>query len=152
MAAGLTIAADAVPAFEAFLQQRMAGLGQGWRGAARVLEVDGAARVAGLDCAKARALARLAPFGRGHPEPRFVLADACVGNLREVGDGHLDCRLGEASGGGWLRAIAFRARGRPLGNALEAAAGGSLRLAGRIKLDSWQGRERVTFHIDDAAL
>jgi single-stranded-DNA-specific exonuclease len=152
MAAGLTIAAEAVPAFEAFLRDRMAALGPGWRAAARVLELDGAARIAGLDCAKARALAQLAPFGRGHPEPRFVLTDALVGNLREVGEGHLDCRLGEASGGGWLRAIAFRAKGRPLGNALEAAAGGSLRLAGRIKLDSWQGQERVTFHIDDAAL
>lgn len=151
MAAGLTIEAGSIPTFERFICERTEGLGLAWQALARELDIDGATRINGLDLAKAKALARLAPYGRGHPEPRFVLSHAAIGQLREVGDGHLDCRLGEPSGGGWLRAIAFRAAGRPLGQALTAARGGDLRLAGRIKLDTWQGNERVTFHIDDAA-
>jgi single-stranded-DNA-specific exonuclease len=67
--------------------------------------------------------------------------------VRPVGDSHLGCVV-TGSGGGYLRGIAFRARGGALADALQP--GARLRLAGRIKVDRWQGRESVSFQIEDA--
>jgi single-stranded-DNA-specific exonuclease len=50
-----------------------------------------------------------------------------------------------------VRAIAFRSSDQPLGRALMQAAGAPLHLAGRVKLEWWQGQPRVNFHIEDAA-
>ena len=47
--------------------------------------------------------------------------------------------------------VAFRALDQPLGQALLAASGAPMHLAGRIKLDHWNGEQRVTFQIEDAA-
>ncbi len=47
--------------------------------------------------------------------------------------------------------MAFRAVGTPLGDFLMKAGVRKLHLAGTLKLDYWQGREQVSFHIDDAA-
>ena len=50
-----------------------------------------------------------------------------------------------------MRAVAFRAAGQALGEALLTVAGAPLHLAGTLKLDAWQGRPRVSFRIEDAA-
>ena len=50
-----------------------------------------------------------------------------------------------------MKAIAFRAAGEELGKALLKARGAALHLAGRLKLDTWQGREEVQLQIEDAA-
>jgi single-stranded-DNA-specific exonuclease len=53
--------------------------------------------------------------------------------------------------GGRTKAIAFRAACEDLGRALLAGRGAALHIAGRLKLDSWQGREQVQIQIEDAA-
>jgi single-stranded-DNA-specific exonuclease len=70
--------------------------------------------------------------------------------VRQIGDNHLDCWLQDAAGGR-LRAVAFRAQDQPLGRALLAASGAPMHVAGRIKLDRWNGEVRVSFQIEDAA-
>jgi single-stranded-DNA-specific exonuclease len=150
MAAGLTVAAERVEALAAFLTERVGRqLGAG-PPAPPDLTLDGALQVGGCSVGLARRLAMLAPYGRGNPEPRFALADARPWRVRQVGDNHLDCWLQDAAGGR-VRAVAFRALDRPLGQALLAAAGRPMHLAGRIKLDQWNGEQRVTFQIEDAA-
>jgi single-stranded-DNA-specific exonuclease len=114
------------------------------------LTLDGALQVKALSPGLALRLGRLGPFGRGNPEPRFMLPDARSLQLRRIGEGHLDCILQDATGGR-VRAVAFRAADRPLGAALLAAGGAPLHLAGTLKLDHWQGAARVTFRIEDAA-
>jgi len=150
MAAGLTVAADQLDALGAFLGERLAReLGPTPRPAA-ALELDGALRAPALSVELAARLQHLAPFGRGNPEPRFVVPDVRLFQVREIGSGHLDCWLADAAGAR-VRAVAFRAFASPLGRALREAAGRPLHLAGRIKLEHWQGRERVSFLIEDAA-
>jgi single-stranded-DNA-specific exonuclease len=150
MAAGLTVAAERVEALTAFLTRRVGhqlGIGAPLP---PDLTLDGALQVGGCSVGLARRLAMLAPYGRGNPEPRFAIADARPWRVRQIGDNHLDCWLQDAAGGR-VRAVAFRALDRPLGQALLAASGVPMHFAGRIKLDRWQGELRVTFQIEDAA-
>jgi single-stranded-DNA-specific exonuclease len=53
--------------------------------------------------------------------------------------------------GGPGKAVAFRAAGEDLGRALLESRGAALHVAGRMKLDSWQGRDEVQIQIEDAA-
>jgi single-stranded-DNA-specific exonuclease len=151
MAAGLTVAADRLPALAAFLAERIAGVPGLARPAAPDLALDGALQVGGLSFELAERLAQIAPFGRGNPEPRFMLRHARSAQVRQVGDAHVDCCLYDPAGGGRVRAIAFRSADQPLGRALLQAGGAPLHLAGSIKLDWWEGEARVTFRIEDAA-
>jgi single-stranded-DNA-specific exonuclease len=151
MAAGLTVEASRLPALETFLSERIQGVPGLGRPAPPDLALDGALQVAGLSFELAERLAALAPFGRGNPEPRFMLHHARSAGARQLGGAHIDCTLYDPAGGR-VRAIAFRAADQPLGRALLQAAGAPLHLAGSIKLDWWEGSSRVTFRIEDAAI
>jgi single-stranded-DNA-specific exonuclease len=147
MAAGITIAARSLPAFMAFIRERaLAASPEPPRPSP--LELDGALAATGVTPALAQQLEKLAPFGSGNAEPLFALADASVCEVRHVGDVHVGCVI-TGKAGGYLRGIAFRARGGALSEMLQP--GAQLRLAGRIKVDRWQGRENVSFQIEDAA-
>jgi len=150
MAAGLTVARERLDAFAAFMTERLVRTLGATPPAAADLSLDGALRVGALAPALAGRLARLAPFGRGNPEPRFLVPEARVWQARRVGEVHVACRLADPAGAR-VSAIAFRAADRPLGAALLAAAGAPLHLAGRLRLEHWQGRPRVSFQIEDAA-
>jgi single-stranded-DNA-specific exonuclease len=96
------------------------------------------------------ALARLAPFGVGNPEPRFALPVVRILRPKTVGGDHLRCILSGADGGS-LKGIAFRAFDGPLGAALAGAGGLPLHVAGKLRADPWAGPGKVQFVIDDAA-
>jgi single-stranded-DNA-specific exonuclease len=137
MAAGLTVAADALAGFAADLDERLAPLivrnDQGCG-----LAIDGL--IEGKDgAAEAFALAgRGAPYGAGFPEPVFALADARVTFADRLNGGdHVAATL-QSQGGGTLRAIAFRAGSTALGEALISARGKTLHVAGRLK-PGWRG-------------
>lgn len=156
MAAGFSLAAERLEELKAFLARHVAaqvaarGDGTADGRLVPVLELDGTLSVAGATMELAREIARLGPFGPGNGEPRYVISGARVVEWRVVGQNHLSCTLiGPA--GGRLRAIAFRAAETPLGDALRAGGGAPLHLAGLLRLDEWQGREKLDFHIEDAA-
>ncbi len=114
-----------------------------------VVELDGALSVGAAHTALAQQVQQLAPYGAGNAEPCFALGDARVMQARIVGEGHVSCVLTGAADGR-VKAIAFRAAATPLGRELLDARV-PLRLAGRIRVDRWQGREQACFEIDDAA-
>ncbi len=149
LAAGFTLEAERREAFLDFLSARAREVFRG-PPARRPLWIDGHLTTAGADLDLARILARMAPFGPGNPEPRFVLVDAVPWQARVVGRDHIQLRLAGPTGGR-LEAIAFRADGTPVGEALLAGRT-RLWLAGRITLDRFHGRERVRFVVEDAAL
>jgi len=149
MAAGLTVARDRLSDLQAFLNERI-GAAVAAGEAAPTLNVDASIRLGGATAELIAAIQQLAPFGAGNPEPRFVLPGVRVATADVVGKGHVRCILSDG-GKGRLKAIAFRAAGEPLGEALLNTRGLALQLAGKIRLDTWQGREGVQFIIDDAA-
>ncbi len=155
MAAGLTVEAESLPALQAFLCHNFAASIAATRPEAPAIEpgraelrIDGALSLAAVNTDLARKLLQLAPFGAGHDEPRFVLEAARVMQARPVGRGHVSCLLAGPAGPA-VRGIAFRSADTGLDRAL--LGGGALRVVGRIRLDSYQGRERAGLEIEDAA-
>jgi len=68
-----------------------------------------------------------------------------------VGADHLRVTIAGAAGSGTLDGIAFRCVGSPLGELLSSSRDTPIALVGRLKTDTWGGRTRAKFHIEDAA-
>ncbi len=149
MAAGMSLRADQVAPFRAFLLEQLAAE-RFAAAAADVLELDAAVTPAGCDRALWTAFQRLQPYGPGNPEPLFALADVRIANVRPVRGGHVRVELQAGASGPRLRAVAWRAADTELGRALTGAAG-ALHVAGRLRPDDWQGREGVELEIEDVA-
>ncbi len=147
MAAGFTVAENRIKLLAAFLEARIAD------GSARVdpvLSIDGILACGGATVALAETIERLGPFGSGNAEPRFALTDARIVKADIVGASHVRCIVTDA-GGGKVKAIAFRAAETPLGRLLLNSGNTAIALAGKVKIDRWNGETRVQFQIEDAA-
>jgi single-stranded-DNA-specific exonuclease len=150
MAAGFTVETERLVELAGFLMDRCAPDASRAMESASTLSLDGTLAPEGATLELVRALDRLAPFGAGNAEPRFALANARIMRAEIVGNGHVKCLVAGA-GTTRLKAIAFRSGGEPLGATLLARQSGTLHLAGRLRLNRWQERDDVEFHIDDAA-
>ncbi|MCZ6609359.1 MAG: single-stranded-DNA-specific exonuclease RecJ [Alphaproteobacteria bacterium] len=151
MAAGFTVARDRLGALEEYLGVRIAAqhVARGEE-VGRTLFHDGAISVGGATTELVERIKALAPFGSGNSEPRFVLPAVTVAKAEIVGENHLRLFV-RGHDGGRIKAMAFRAADRPLGAALLQTGGAPVHLAGRLRIDDWQGRHDVEFLIDDAA-
>lgn len=149
MAAGLTVARGKLDALRDFMNECVAHDVIS-NAVVPTLRIDGAMALSGVKPEFVAALEKLAPFGQGNSEPRFALTSVRVAKADVVGTGHVRCFLSDSSGGR-LKAIAFRAAGEPLGDALLDKSGLGLLLAGKLRPDTWQGRDDVQLIIDDAA-
>ncbi len=151
MAAGFSLPATGLDAFHAFLDERLAAAAL--LPAAADLVVEGTLSVAGTDRALAEQVARLAPFGPANDEPTFAIACARVVRAERVGREGTSIRayLASESGAERLKAMLFRAREGRLPEALLAAGGGVLHLAGHLRAEAWNGSVTAGFIITDAA-
>lgn len=149
MAAGLTVARDQLGAAMARLSELLARQGSG-AGGAGTLRLDGLLAPQAVTVDLVETLERAGPFGQGAPAPRFALASVRLREVMPMGTGHLRLRLAGDSGPD-LEAVAFGAMESDLGPALQARRGGVVHVAGRIEANTWQGRTRVQFRMDDAA-
>jgi single-stranded-DNA-specific exonuclease len=148
MAAGLTVKAELVPSLREALTAHIAAQLNGALPDAS-LGVDAALPITALTPELAALVEKLGPFGQANSEPRFVWPDCAVFGAALVGEKHVRCLLAPSTGGVRVKAIAFRAVDTPLGAALFA--GGPLHIAGRFKIDRWNGRTQLDVQIEDAA-
>jgi len=149
MAAGFTVEAGKLKELEAFLSERVAtDIREG--GIRPSLYLDGAVKPKAADMNLIEILQQVGPFGAGNPEPRFVIPAATLSYAAVVGDRHVRGFI-TGEGGGRLGAISFNSLDTPLGQALLKSDGAPLHIAGRLKVNSWQGRTSAQLHIDDAA-
>jgi single-stranded-DNA-specific exonuclease len=149
MAAGLTVARGKLGHLRAFLEERLAAAVEAAH-ATDHLAIDGALTAAAATSELYSTVERAGPFGSGNPEPVFALPAHRVVFADPVGSAHVRVRL-RSGDGKQIGAIAFRALGRPLGDALLAARGMPLHVAGTLTRDSWQGQERIELRVLDAA-
>ena len=149
MAAGVTIAPGKLAAFRAYLEEMLAEPVEAAR-LEDVLLIDGAIAASGASVAMLTEMDRAGPFGAGQPEPVFALPSHTIAYAEEVGQSHVRARL-RAGDGTMLNAIAFRAAGKPLGNALLANRGRNMHAAGTLSIDRWNGEERVQLRVMDLA-
>lgn len=149
MAAGITLARERLDDFRAFIDASLCQAVAAAR-AGEALHIDAALTAAGANPALHRLLESAGPYGAGNPEPVFVFPAHRLVEVMQVGDGHLRWRA-KAGDGASLEGILFRALGEPLGEALQAARGESVHLAGTLMLDRWNGRERLQLRLLDLA-
>ena len=97
-----------------------------------------------------RRLEAAGPYGSGNPEPVFVMPRHLLKDVMAVGAGHLKVRALAADGSS-VEAMAFRAGGGKLGEALIRLRGGSAHLAGTLSVNRYGGRERVQLRVLDVA-
>ncbi|MBW6523929.1 single-stranded-DNA-specific exonuclease RecJ [Sphingomonas sp. RHCKR47] len=150
MAAGLTVAVDAIDALAAFLDERLAdAVAQAT--ANRALLVDTVLAPGGVTPDLVHALEAGGPYGTGWPSPRVAVGPVRTIKVDVVGNNHIRAIVAGDDGRS-IKAMAFRAADTPLGQAL-LAAGPTRRLwlAGRAKIDDWGSRPAAELHLDDAA-
>jgi single-stranded-DNA-specific exonuclease len=140
MAAGLSLPAEHLAAFRTAFAEEIArrtdpSLLTG------VIDSDGELAGAELCVGTARALRGAGPWGQGFPEPLFDGVFA-VERTRIVGERHLKLTLRNDPRSEPLDAIAFGHVGGETEHA-DLRAGAQVRLAYRLEVNEYQGRERV---------
>ena len=151
MAAGLTLRAEGLEAFRAFINERLASDVERSRGD-RALLLDALLAPGGVAASLCDALDAAGPYGAGWPQPRVAAGPVRLIKTGVVGEGHV---RGIACGddGKSFKWIAFRSAASDLGRALlESAADTRWWLAGTIKRDEWNGGNAAEMHLEDAAL
>lgn len=153
MAAGFTVEEAKIPALFEYLCQRFEPYSE--LCGQRIWKLDGALTAHGVNLELAAGLERLAPYGTANAEPRFMIHNVYVVKADVLGKDHVRAIVADAQGGkgaGSLKCMAFRSLETPLGQTLLNAGGKRLHLAGKIKKNSWQGRESAEFLVDDVML
>ena len=112
------------------------------------LRVDGPLAINRITKELTGRLQRLQPFGRGNPEPVFVLENVRLAETRVLKGRHIKGFLVTTDNAA-LEAIAFRALPGPLGEGLMGN-GKRLDVAGTLSINRFRDRETVQFTIQDA--
>ncbi len=150
MAAGVTLRKEQLAAFRAYVESALAAdVAQARH--VNELYIDGAVSARGVTPEFVATLNRAGPFGSGNPEPIIALPAHELVYADEVGQAHLRLRF-RAGDGAIVNAMAFRAVGSKLGNALLENRGQQLHVAGSLTIDRWQGTERVQLRVCDVAV
>ncbi|WP_375398179.1 single-stranded-DNA-specific exonuclease RecJ [uncultured Sphingomonas sp.] len=150
MAAGLTIAADRLAEFAAFVDDRLAPA-IARANADRALLVDALLAPGGVTPDLCEAMAGGGPYGMGWPSPRIVAGPFRAVKVDIVGNGHVRAIMAGDDGRS-LKAMAFRQADSDLGQALLGAPRDRrLWLAGEPRVDDWASRPAAELHLCDAA-
>jgi single-stranded-DNA-specific exonuclease len=137
-AGGFTVRAELL----AELHQRLEDLAITWLGeessGGLPVEPEALLRLDRIDREFWSHLRRLEPFGSGHPSPTFWSRGCRILEQKQLRGGHLRLRL--AQDGAEREAIAWRWRGA-------SELKGEIDVAYRLRLDRWQGRERLQMEV-----
>jgi len=147
MAAGFTIAEEKIPEFTEFLEKRFAANSE--QISERTLKLDAVIGISGATPELMLKLEKLAPYGQGNPQPRFMVQQ--VTNLKSeiVGEAHVKSLFIDRLSNARLSAICFRSVGTPLGDALLESQGKMLDVAGTMRLQEWNGKQSVSLTVED---
>ncbi|MBQ4874844.1 MAG: single-stranded-DNA-specific exonuclease RecJ [Rickettsiaceae bacterium H1] len=111
-----------------------------------VVKIDGIISPAIINLKLWYELQKLSPFGLGNPEPKFILANVSVKNVKLLKEEHISCIIFDRSSS--IKGIAFRSINTRLGKAL--ISNNVNQILGKIKANYWQGRTTLNFLIEDA--
>ncbi len=146
MAGGLSLEPDQIPAFEAWMAAHMSEFKQE-RAEAKELMIDADLALGMVTPDMVDEVATLGPFGQGAHEPIFLLRDVEITHTRPIGENHLKITL--EGDGAKTDGLVWRCMGTPLGDNLLKR--GRVHVAGRIKINEWNGRRTAQFEVIDAA-
>ncbi len=149
MAAGLSVEAVKLEAAMERLGALLAKQGADKIGPAD-LRLDGILMPGAATVDLVHQIEQAGPFGAGAPAPRFAFPDVQILFAKQVGANHLKLTFGDGLGAR-IDAISFGAMDGPLGPMLTGHNGARFHLAGRLEINTWQGRQSVQLRLEDAA-
>jgi single-stranded-DNA-specific exonuclease len=149
MAGGLSVDADRITELVAFLDDSLAPQ-LAIATDAMALKLDGVLTPAGTDIDLVELLEKAGPYGQGNAQPRFAFCNLRVAFAQRVGVDHVRFTF-EDINAQRLSGICFGCADGSIGEALLAADGKKWNAAGKIKIDTWQGRKRIQLHLEDLA-
>ncbi len=149
MAAGLTVARDKVDAAMARLSELLGKQGAGDIGPSD-LKVDGLLMPGAATVELIEVIEQAGPFGAGAPAPRFVFPDCTIHFTKVVGANHLKITFGDGISAR-VDSICFGGMDGPLGPMLQNHGGAKFHLAGRLEINTWQGRQSPQLRLEDAS-
>ena len=94
---------------------------------------------------------KLAPFGSGNNEPKFVIENLQVITSNLLADKHIKTVL-YGKDGSVIRSIAFNAKDGPLEPFLNKKNKKKLNIAGKMSLNEWRGKKSIEFIIEDVSI
>ena len=94
---------------------------------------------------------KLAPFGSGNKEPKFVIENLQVVSSNLVAGKHIKNVL-YGKDGSVIKSIAFNAKDTPLEPFLIKKDKKKFNIAGKMNLNEWRGKKSVEFIIEDISL
>ena len=151
MAAGFSVSRENLPKLEEFIANKMRDA-IGDNPPPPGLVFDGMIALGGANTRLVKSLESVAPFGVGNAEPRFIIKNARFVEARPVGNDQSHVRLVMADeAGNRLTGIAFRAQASDLGPGLLGHGGKPFHVAGKLRINEWQGRESAQLIVEDAA-
>ena len=149
MAAGITVDSDMVePAMVAISSQIAAQAPQ--FSETVNLKIDGAVIAGAVDVALVESISRAGPYGAGSPFPRFALPAQRIASRKILKEVHVKFSIADGLGRR-IDAIAFNAMKSDLGPFVSGAGRKPVHVAGRLRIDSRQGRRKPILHVEDAA-
>ena len=149
MAAGLSLSREQLEPAMARLSELLDKQGAGALGPSD-LKLDGALMPGAANQQLVEQLDDAGPYGASAAGPRFAFPDCVIHFAKQIGTGHLKITFSDGTGPR-LDAIAFGAFDTVLGPTLQNHGGARFHLAGRLELNTWQGRTSVQLRLDDAA-
>ena len=149
MAAGLSLSREQLEPAMARLSELLDKQGAGALGPSD-LKLDGALMPGVANQQLVEQLDDAGPYGASAAGPRFAFPDCVIHFAKQIGTGHLKITFSDGTGPR-LDAIAFGAFDTALGPTLQNHGGARFHLAGRLELNTWQGRTSVQLRLDDAA-
>jgi single-stranded-DNA-specific exonuclease len=148
MAAGLTVEKPRLADLRAFLETTLRDPVRAYEDGG--LAIDAALTARGANIELIEMMEKAGPFGAGHPEPVFALPSHRLAYVDPAGNGHLRLTLATPDNA-TIKAMAFRAAGTRLGEALVSSRGEVVHAAGSLSIDQWQDRRQPTLRLLDAA-
>ncbi len=152
MAAGFSLDTDKIDEFRAFLKEYITNNCTVESDAPQELLVDGVLDIGAVNLGLLEKINLLEPYGEGNAEPTFVIQDVLLSKTILTKNGHIICKF-TGKAGGYLDAVYFRAQDTAAGSVLLSnPVGQHYHVAGQLRLDSWNGQNKVQLIVSDIAL
>lgn len=143
-AAGLSLKHNKFKSFKSDLEREARKLNE--KKFIRKLEIDALVKMDDINLNFARDLEKLSPYGMGNPQIVFSLEKIYIKQMRLVGKYNSHLSLSLCDEDKFCKAILFDYNEKVFG--LEESR--EFDFAFRVKIDSWQGKEKISLHIIDA--
>ncbi len=145
MAAGFTVAAGQYDAFYNFLEDQTKDAMQYYVPSLHIA----AENISFQDINKTflNTISALEPYGQGNPTPKFLFKNIEISYHKLLKEKHATITLKDDNGA-TLQAMAFNVTDSPLKKLLDHKC--KWDVVGTLKLDTWQGQDRIKLMLDDA--